>query len=151
MAQSITPESPPATRTMNHTISASSDGNTSDTSSVGYFSGSEILSASTGNLRSMKHIPSSQKFPHMRAQLASMAREYKLKTLDPTLTQSSSESDADAEDSRQESWNDSERVSSTLVRQVAALLDEEDEDGLKQLLKSQFEIDDDAVSGRSSV
>ena len=38
------------------------------------------------------------------------------------------------------------RVSSELVRQVASLLDEENEEALKGLLKKSFEIDDAAVS-----
>lgn len=70
------------------------------------------------------------KLPHTRAQLSAIARQHK--PLD------SYDSDADGDD-----FN---RVSSSLVNRVAALLDDEQEDELKVLLKSTYGMDDETVS-----
>ncbi|KAI5122503.1 hypothetical protein M0805_001411 [Coniferiporia weirii] len=122
---------------------AMSDGNLSDTGSAGYFSGIEGLSASTGNIRAHKHVPQTQKFPHTRAQLAIIARDHRFRELAGGPV-SGNESDADAEDSGR--WGDEQEahVSSALVRQVAALLDGEKEDELKDVLRKTFEMDDEA-------
>lgn len=142
---SITPEPPP--RGPISTASAN-DGNFSDGGS-GYFSGPEGLASSRAN----KHIPQTQKFPHLRGQLSTIAREYRFRKLAPgvssSLGSSSSGADSDADDSNK--WEEDNRVSSSLIREVAALLDEEKEDELKDLLKSTFEMDDAAVSCRTYV
>ena len=132
------------------------DGNLSD---AGYNSGSESIIVSRNGKRL---VGQTQKFPHTRAQLAAIAREFRQRR--PMLTaaksdssnaslspvesigardSSGTESDVDGEDNRP--W-DELRMSSTLVRQVASLLAEENEDELKNLLKTHFEMDDEAVS-----
>ena len=129
------------------------DGSMSDTGS-GYNSGAEGTPG-RGTPRQ------SQKFPHLRAQLSAIARDYPKK---PTLTTAKSDSSnaslspVDSISARDSSGTDSElegddkrgwdelRVSSLLVRQVASLLGEEKEEDLKTLLKSKYEIDDEAVS-----
>jgi hypothetical protein len=70
------------------------------------------------------------RFPHTRAQLTAIARQYR--PLDNY--------DDDNED-------DSSRVTSTLVARVASLLDAEREEDLKTLLKETFgpNMDDDEV------
>jgi hypothetical protein len=68
------------------------------------------------------------KFPHTRAQLAALAHKFK--------QPDSLETDVDPED----------RVSSSLVNKVVGLLEDDDEDDLKTLLKETFTLDDEAVS-----
>ncbi|KAL0953458.1 hypothetical protein HGRIS_004691 [Hohenbuehelia grisea] len=80
-------------------------------------------SASAGSL------DSAPKFPHTRAQLSLIARQYK------PLENNETEADAD----------DASRVPTSLVLKVASLLDEEQEDELKDLLKETFYIEDDAL------
>ncbi|THH09723.1 hypothetical protein EW145_g1804 [Phellinidium pouzarii] len=123
-------------------VAAMSDGNLSDTGSIGYFSGVEGLSASTGNIRAHKHVPQTQKFPHTRAQLANIARDHRFRELAGAA--SANDSDADVDDYGR--WGDEQEahVSSALVRQVASLLSEENEDELKELLKKTFEMDSES-------
>ncbi|KAG6812823.1 hypothetical protein H0H92_016092 [Tricholoma furcatifolium] len=69
------------------------------------------------------------KFPHTRAQLSAIARQHKpLETYDNT---------ADPEE-----FN---RVSSSFVNRVVAMLVEEEEEGLKDLLKSTYGMDEETV------
>ncbi|TDL23715.1 hypothetical protein BD410DRAFT_746479 [Rickenella mellea] len=68
------------------------------------------------------------KFPHTKAQLSAIAKEYK-----------------PVESSGTDSDDDSPHVSSALVKQVVGLLADDNEDQLKELLKDHFNIDDDAV------
>lgn len=78
---------------------------------------------------------SAPKFPHTRAQLASLARQYKV----PEVF----EGDPDGDDPR---------VDSTLVSKVVMLLSNEREDELKSLLKDTFgPIDEEDVSEISSI
>ncbi|KAJ8522707.1 hypothetical protein ONZ45_g711 [Pleurotus djamor] len=70
------------------------------------------------------------KFPHTRAQLSLIARQSK---------SSIDNYDSDAE------GDELNRVSSSLVLKVAALLNNEQEDQLKKLLKDNFGTDDDTV------
>ena len=137
---SITPE-PPQRSTIS--VTHVHDGNISDSGS-GYYSGPEGLSSSRAN----KHIPQTQKFPHLRSQLSTIAREYRFRKLAPgaasSLGSSSSGAESDADDGNR--VDEEARVSSSLIREVAALLDEEKEDDLKELLKKTFEMDNDAVS-----
>ncbi|KZS94503.1 hypothetical protein SISNIDRAFT_473951 [Sistotremastrum niveocremeum HHB9708] len=70
----------------------------------------------------------SLKFPHTRAMLAAISREYKVP--EPVST---TESDTDGEN-----IDDRAGVDSATVRKVAALLQEENEDELKQVLKDRF-------------
>ena len=75
--------------------------------------------------------PSFPRFPHTRAQLSALARQYK---------------PADSYDSDAEG-DDLNRVSPTLVARVVSLLDHEHEDELKRLLKDTYSgLDDEAVS-----
>jgi hypothetical protein len=68
----------------------------------------------------------SPKFPHTRAQLAAIARQYKpLDNYDPD--------------------EDAKLVSSALLQSVVSLVVDENEDDLRALLKSSFIIDDDMV------
>lgn len=67
-------------------------------------------------------------FPHTRAQLVAIARQYK-----PLPTDAY---DPDPDDMR---------VPSELVEQVVSLLREEQEDELKLLLKAAYTIDDETV------
>jgi len=69
------------------------------------------------------------KFPHTRAQLSAIARQ--CKPLDNC--------DSDAE------GDDLSRVKTSLVNQVVALLDGEQEDELKALLKGTYNTDDETV------
>ncbi|TFK39365.1 hypothetical protein BDQ12DRAFT_681662 [Crucibulum laeve] len=69
------------------------------------------------------------KFPHTKAQLSAIARQHK-----PTDNY-----DSDAEN------DDYNRVSSSLLNRVVALLDDENEDELKVLLKDTYSIDDVTV------
>lgn len=74
--------------------------------------------------------PSFPRFPHTRAQLSALARQYK---------------PADSYDSDAEG-DDLNRVSPTLVSRVVSLLDHEHEDELKRLLKDTYSgLDDEAL------
>ncbi|KAJ3520629.1 hypothetical protein NMY22_g12664 [Coprinellus aureogranulatus] len=68
------------------------------------------------------------KFPHTRAQLAELARQYKPQ--------------ADDEDTE-----DAQRVPASHVVTVANLLLDEKEDELKRLLRETYGMDDDTVGG----
>jgi hypothetical protein len=84
---------------------------------------------------------SATKFPHTRALLAALAREYGVATKN-TNKSSSETSDSEPEsDGKEDATN-----SDTLVAQVIQLLDDEDEDALKELLKETFDISDESVS-----
>lgn len=68
----------------------------------------------------------SPKFPHTRAQLTAIARQYRpLGTYEPD--------------------EDLKLVSSTLLHSVVSLLVDENEDDLRTLLRNSFTIDDDMV------
>lgn len=68
------------------------------------------------------------RFPHTRAFLASLARQHKPTTDDD------------------ETNDDPQRVPGSLVASVAGLLDEENEDELKDLLKETYGLDEEKVS-----
>src|ERR1700729_1230025 len=70
------------------------------------------------------------KFPHTRAQLAAIARQHR-----PADT---CEHDVEPEDHG--------RIDSSYVTKVVGLLDEDNEDELKLLLKDTYNVDDDTVS-----
>jgi hypothetical protein len=72
--------------------------------------------------------PSASKFPHTRAQLSAIVRQH-----NPQLDHS----------------DDYARISSSFVTKVVGLLDEENEDELKSLLKTTYGMDDETVSASS--
>ena len=72
---------------------------------------------------------STGKFPHTRAQLSAIARQFKPQDLDDT-------------DLEPDDYN---RVPQSFVNQIVSLLVDEKEDDLKILLKSTFAMDDDSV------
>lgn len=74
-----------------------------------------------------------QRFPHTRAQLSAIIRQHR-----------SPLEGYDADDG-----DDLNRVSTALVNRVASLLADEQEDVLKNLLKSECGVDDDMVSASS--
>lgn len=112
--------------------SLANDGNLSDTGSNGYLSAADVNSS-----RRARGTP---KFPHLRARLAVIAREHK--QLSANRDSSGAESDVDADGDGLVGGP----VSAMLVKNVAELLDQEKEEDLKILLKSNFDMDDDAVS-----
>lgn len=71
------------------------------------------------------------KFPHTRAQLSAIARQYK------PLDSYDSEAEGD----------EFGRVSSSFVNRVVAMLVDEQDDELKALLKETYGIDEDTVCG----
>ena len=73
------------------------------------------------------------KFPHTRAQLQAIARQHR----------DSYDSDAEVEDQG--------RVDSSMVTKVVALLDQEDEEHLKSLLKDMYTIDNETVRDHSVI
>ena len=73
--------------------------------------------------------PSTGKFPHTRAQLSAIARQFKPQ---------------DIYDTEPEPGYD--RVSQSFLNQVVSLLVDENEDELKIILKTTFAMDDDNVS-----
>ncbi|KAJ7224486.1 hypothetical protein GGX14DRAFT_425905 [Mycena pura] len=75
-------------------------------------------------------MPSSRPFPHTRAQLVAIARQFKPLPIDAY--------DPEPDD-------DFQRVPSELVDQVVSLLREEQEDELKTVLKNTYGMDDDMV------
>ena len=75
-----------------------------------------------------------QRFPHTRAQLSAIIRQHR-----------SPLEGYDADDG-----DDPNRVSTALVTRVASLLANEQEDALKDILKSECGVDDDMVSASSS-
>ena len=79
-----------------------------------------ILSFSSTSLQS------TGKFPHTRAQLSAIARQFK------------------PDDSEPEP-DDYNRVSQSFLNQIVSLLVDEKEDELKILLKTAFAMDDDSV------
>lgn len=144
LAAAAPPSSAPGAGRPTSMASALSDGNLSDSGAAAYYRSSENLSSSTGNIRARKHVPQSQKFPHLRAQLAVIAQEYRLREAAGSPS-TGNDSDGDAQDDGAEPDT---RVSSMLVRQVANLLGEEKEDELKELLVKTFDMDTEAVSLR---
>ncbi|KAH8093727.1 hypothetical protein BXZ70DRAFT_377025 [Cristinia sonorae] len=88
---------------------------------------------STSSQSAPRELSAPPRFPHTRAQLSAIARQYR-----PTETNYDDDYDAD----------DSALVTSALVTRVASLLDNEHEDELKSLLRSTFSsgIDDDELS-----
>lgn len=147
LAAAAPPSSAPGAGRPTPLSSALSDGNLSDSGATAYYRTTESLSSSTGNIRARKHIPQSQKFPHLRAQLAVIAQEYRLREAVGSPS-TGNDSDGDAQD---DSGDPDARVSSTLVRQVAGLLEEEKEDELKDLLVKTFDMDAQSVSIRSKI
>lgn len=75
-----------------------------------------------------------QRFPHTRAQLSAIIRQHR-----------SPLEGYDADDA-----DDPNRVSTALVNRVASLLADEQEDTLKDLLKSECGVDDDMVGASPS-
>ena len=97
-------------------------------------------------------MPTGIQFPHTRAQLALIARDHRFREMIIGESHgnglfSGNESDIDEDEQT--------KVSSDLVRRVAALLDDEREEELKELLKKTFELDEESVSilyiGRDSL
>jgi len=86
------------------------------------------------------------KFPHTRACLSALAREYgssiKGETVKPPSDTSDSETDNDNREADPARTDD-------LVAQVIQLLDDDNEDGVKSLLKRSFDISDENVSVHS--
>ena len=76
---------------------------------------------------------SMSKFPHTRAQLSAIARQYKPLEM----------YDVNSSDEAGDEFN---RVSSSLVNRVVALLVDEQEEDLKTLLKRTYGLDEAAVS-----
>jgi hypothetical protein len=90
------------------------------------------LSTNSPYNNSLQEPPSSGsmgKFPHTRAQLSAIARQYK--------PQDSYDSDAEADE-----YN---RVPQSIVNEVVSLLVDEREDELKTLLKTNYVMDDESV------
>ena len=77
------------------------------------------------DITSSATLQSTAKFPHTRAQLAAVARQFKL------------------DDSESES--DDNRLPPSFVNQIVSLLVDEKEDELKILLKNTFAMDEDSV------
>lgn len=97
----------------------------------------------------MQSSSGSTKFPHTRAFLTALAREYGLgskpETTKPPSDTSDSDPDSDSRDGDVAGTDD-------LAAQVIQLLDDDDEDGVKDLLKRSFDISDESVRvGRLSV
>lgn len=91
----------------------------------------------------MQTLSGATKFPHTRAFLAALAREYGFSNKTSTASTPSETSDSDPE-------NDSREVDSAgtddLAAQVIQLLDDDNEDDVKDLLKRSFDIPDESVS-----
>lgn len=87
---------------------------------------------STPRLDWNRELSAPPRFPHTRAQLAAIARQYR---------------PLEAYDDDEQDGEISNIVTSALVTKVASLLDNEHEDELKTLLKDTFspDIDDDEV------
>ncbi|OCB89973.1 hypothetical protein A7U60_g2828 [Sanghuangporus baumii] len=119
--------------------SAMSDGNLSDY---------EPSPGLRSNIAHRQPILQMQKFPHTRAQLANIAREHRFRSANSASSISNgSESEAGDRDLQGYDEEPENRVSSDLVHRVAALLDEEKEDEVKELLKKTFEMDDESTEG----
>lgn len=115
---------------------ATSDGNFADpgappSSAGSAFSGFDRSNRQTSPLQT-------QKFPHTRAQLALIARDHRFRDMIVGEGHSNGGNESDMDDDEQA------KVSSDLVRRVAALLDDEKEEELKELLKKTFDLDDEA-------
>lgn len=108
------------------------DGNLSDAGSTGYLSATDANS-------SLRHARGAPKFPHTRAQLAAIAREHRSLTAIRDFSGADSDADVDGDGLV------GRPVSAMLVKNVAELLDQEKEDDLKSLLKTNFDMDDDTV------
>jgi len=87
------------------------------------------LSTNSPYNNSLQEPPSLGKFPHTRAQLSAIARQYK--PLDNY--------DSDAE------TDEYNRVPQSIVNEVVSLLVDEREDELKTLLKTNYVMDDESV------
>lgn len=139
LAAAAPPSSAPGSGRPASIISALSDGNLSDSGTTAYYRSSDNLSASMSNIRARKYTSQVQKFPHLRSQLAVIAREFRLREPDSS---SSTGNDSDVDNlAHYENEEPDTRVSSALVRQVARLLEEEKEDELKDLLVKTFDMD----------
>ena len=106
---------------------------------MGYITIRDIHRSSIG----IVFMPTGIQFPHTRAQLALIARDHRFREMIIGESHgnglfSGNESDIDEDEQT--------KVSSDLVRRVAALLDDEREEELKELLKKTFELDDESVS-----
>ena len=86
------------------------------------FSYTDTMSAAT----SSTSLQSTGKFPHTRAQLSAIARQFKL-------------------DDGESEPDDDNRLPQSFVNQIVSLLVDEKEDELKNLLKTSFAMDDDSV------
>lgn len=86
-----------------------------------------------------------QKFPHTRAQLAAIARQYSAKTHDSSNGTESVFVNDHSGSALGLADEDGElnRVSTSFLNRVVALLVNENEDELKTLLKNSYHIDDD--------
>ncbi len=83
---------------------------------------------------------SSTKFPHTRALLSALARDY------GTTTRTSVKPASEHSDSEPDSGGEVDTFNSdNLVAQVIQLLDEDEEEKVKNLLKENFEITDETV------
>jgi hypothetical protein len=96
-----------------------------------------ISSFDSGNISDASSADGSAppRFPHTRAQLSALARQYK-----PPETY-----DSDAE------GDDFGRVSSFFVAQIVGLIEEDREDELKSLLKETYTMEDETVCPDSIV
>ena len=83
---------------------------------------------------------SGTKFPHTRALLTALAREY------GTTTRTSAKPASEHSDSEPDSGGEVDTFNSdNLVAQVIQLLDEDEEEKVKNLLKENFDITDETV------
>lgn len=82
------------------------------------------------------------KFPHTRACLSALAREYGSSTKGGMVNPPSDTSDSETDNDNREV--DPARTDD-LVAQVIQLLDDDNEDGVKDLLKRSFDISDENV------
>lgn len=93
--------------------------------------------------------PTSSKYPHTRAQLSYIARQYK-----PAFYASSGYENTDNGDTDNLASNEADLngnrlgVSQVLASEVVLLLDEEKDEELKALLKENYGMDDESVCSR---
>jgi len=93
---------------------------------------------------------SSNKYPHTRAQLSYIARQYKPSVYTFPGFETSDNGDADNLHSNEAELNGNRQgVSQALVKEVVSLLGEEKDEELKTLLKESYGMDDDSVSSCS--
>jgi hypothetical protein len=84
---------------------------------------------------------STTKFPHTRALLAALAHDYGVSNKNNNKPSSETSDSEPESDGKEDTTN-----SDTLVARVIQLLDDEDEDALKDFLKLTFGISDESVS-----